>query len=74
MNTKRLLAGAAALSAAGMIIGPVLLGLVAVLFGASAQAASQPCYTTTAPVVDSGGPVPAAGRRHVRGDVRVRDA
>ena len=57
MTKKRILIAAALFSSLGLLILPVLLGLVAVLFGASAQAAQNPCYGQTGPVIDSGGPI-----------------
>lgn len=56
MTKKRLLIAAAIFSSLGLLILPLLLGLVAVLFGASAQAAQNPCYGQTG-IIDSGGPV-----------------
>ena len=57
MTKKRVLIVVAFLSSLGILVLPVLLGLVAVLFGASAQAAQNPCYGVTGPFIDSGGPV-----------------
>ncbi|HPA81791.1 MAG TPA: peptidoglycan DD-metalloendopeptidase family protein [Thermoanaerobaculales bacterium] len=56
MTKKRLLIAAAISSSLGLLILPLLLGLVAVLFVASAQAAQNPCYGQTG-IIDSGGPV-----------------
>jgi len=57
MNKKHLLIGGAALAALGLLVIPVLLSLIAVIFGAAAPGAQNPCYTGTGPVIDSGGPV-----------------
>ena len=47
MSKKLLLVGVI-LAGCGLLAGPVLLGLVAVLFGASAQAAANPCVAPPA--------------------------
>jgi cell wall-associated NlpC family hydrolase len=57
MTKKRALIALAILSGLGLLILPAILGMVAVLFSASAQAAQNPCYSQTGPVIDSGGPV-----------------
>lgn len=57
MTKKHALIAVALVSGLGILVVPVLLGLVAVLFGASAQAAQNPCYSQTGTVIDSGGPV-----------------
>lgn len=61
---KKLIVGVVALGVFGMMAIPVLLGLVAVLFGASAAAAQNPCVSPIGSVMDAGGPVrfPVLGR------------
>lgn len=61
---KKLILGLVAVSAVGMMAIPVILGLVAVLFGASAAAAQNPCVSPIGSVLDAGGPVrlPVVGR------------
>ncbi|MDN5798117.1 MAG: peptidase M23, partial [Intrasporangium sp.] len=61
---KKLVVGLVAFGAVGMVAIPVLLGLVAVLFGASAAAAQNPCVSSIGSVLDAGGPVrlPVVGR------------
>jgi len=54
---KKLIVGVVALCVFGMMAIPVLLGLVAVLFGASAAAAQNPCVSPIGSVMDAGGPV-----------------
>ena len=46
--SKKLAFTGVILAGCGMLVGPALLGLVAVLFGASAQAAANPCVTSPA--------------------------
>ena len=61
---KKLIVGLVVLVAFGMMAVPVILGLVAVLFGASAAAAQNPCVSPIGSVLDAGGPVrlPVVGR------------
>lgn len=61
---KKLAVAAAAFGACAMMAVPVLLGLVSVLFGASANAVQNPCVSPVGSVVDAGGPVrlPVVGK------------
>lgn len=61
---KKLAIAALLVGALGVFAVPVLLGLAAVLFGASANAAQNPCVSPVGPVLDAAGPVrlPVVGR------------
>lgn len=61
---KKLVVAVVAFGAFSMMAVPVVLGLVAVLFGASAAAAQNPCISPIGSVLDAGGPVrlPVVGR------------
>lgn len=62
----------AVLAGLGMLLGPLLLGLVAVIFSASAQAAQNPCVTSA--VNPAGGPVrlPVTGTFTVTSEYGMR--
>ena len=68
MVTLLLLAGL------GMMIGPALLGLTAVLFGAAASASANPCVSPIGVVPAMGGPVrwPVVGQFQVTSEFGMR--
>lgn len=61
---RKTVAVVAALAVPAALAGAALLALVGALFGASANAADNPCISPIGPVADSGGPVrlPVVGR------------
>lgn len=69
---KKLIFALVALTGMGMLIGPALLGLVAVIFSASASAAQNPCVTSV--VHPIGGPVrlPVTGAFTVTSEYGMR--
>lgn len=72
---KKLLILLALLVAGAMMMGPVMLGLTAVLFGASANAAQNPCISPIGVVTPAGGPVrlPVVGAFQVTSEYEMRD-
>ena len=69
---KKLIFVLVALTGMGMLIGPVLLGLVAVIFSASASVTQNPCITSVVNPV--GGPVrlPVTGAFTVTSEYGMR--
>ena len=71
---KKLLIPVVLLAGAGLLIGPIMLSLVAILFGAAANAAQNPCISPIGLVSPAGGPVrlPVVGAYVVTSEYGMR--
>lgn len=72
--TRKLVVALMIVGSLGVLVGPVLVGLVAVLFGASVAAATGPCVSPIGIVPPVDGPVrlPVVGRFLVTSDYGMR--